>query len=93
MSAADNVRDEIIADLDARTRRHGTVLDELQGTLGVLGETVTESAGLLAQVIPRLDALAEQVAEVRGRASTSGGGGDRWRGGRQRCGVGDPERR
>jgi len=75
VSAADNVRDEIIADLDARTRRHGTVLDELQGTLGGLGETVTESAGLLAQVIPRLDTLAEQVAEVRGRASTSGDGG------------------
>ena len=29
MSAADNARDEIIADLDARTRRHGTTLDEL----------------------------------------------------------------
>ena len=75
MSAADNVRDEIIADLDARTRHQGTALDELQATLGGLGETVTESAGLLAQAIPRLDTLAEQVAEVRGRASTSDGGG------------------
>ena len=77
MSAADNARDEIIADLDARTRRHGTTLDELQATLDGLGGTVTESAGLLAQAIPRRDTLAEQVAEVRGRASTGAGtGGD-----------------
>lgn len=78
MSAADNARDEIIADLDARTRRHGTTLDELRATLDGLGGTATESAGLLAQAIPRLDTLAEQVAELRGRASTGAGtgGGD-----------------
>lgn len=70
MSAADNTRDEIIADLDARTRRHGTTLDELRATLDGLGGTATESAGLLAQAIPRLDTLAEQVAELQGRAST-----------------------
>ena len=58
MTAADNTRYEVLADLladvDRRATAQGDVLDRL-------GETVTESTDLLAQMWPRLDTLAAAV--------------------------------
>lgn len=70
MSGADDARDEIIAALDARTSRHGD-------QLGALESTVSESADLLAQILPRVDGLATDVAELSGRigAGPTGGAG------------------
>lgn len=65
--SADAARDEVIAALDARTTRHGDQLEALEGT-------VSESAGLLAQVLPRVDGLAASVAELSGRIGAAGGG-------------------
>lgn len=70
MTAADNTRYEVLADLladlDRRATAQGDALDRL-------GETVTESTDLLAQTLPRLDTLAEQVAELRGHTTGAGG--------------------
>lgn len=69
-SGADRARDEMIADIDGRLRRHErtatTRLDELN-------TTVRESAGLLAETLPRLDDLVQAVAEVSGRVDTLAG--------------------
>lgn len=68
MSGADDARDEIIAALDARTSRHGD-------QLGVLESSVSEFADLLAQILPRVDGLATNVAELSGRIGTGSTGG------------------
>lgn len=69
-SGADRARDEIIADLDARLRRHEA---DTHAKLDQLDTTVSESAGLLAQAVPRLDGLSERVAELAGRLDTRSG--------------------
>lgn len=80
-SGADRARDEIIADLDTRLRRHEA---DTRATLAQLDQTVAESATLLSQALPRLDGLGHRVAELAGRLDThssnagggSGAGGD-----------------
>ncbi|NWJ69600.1 hypothetical protein HX744_03225 [Pseudonocardia sp. ICBG1122] len=70
MTAADNTRYEVLADLLADVDRRATAQGD---ALDRLGETVTESTDLLAQTLPRLDTLAEQVAELRGHTAGAGG--------------------
>lgn len=68
-----NARDGVVADLDVRLRRTQTRLDEVTAT-------VTDSADLLAQALPRIDGALDGLAELRGRLDGSSGpaaaGGD-----------------
>ena len=66
-SGADRARDELLADLDARLRRHEA---DTRAALEQLDASVAESAGLLSQALPRIDELRERVAELTGRLDT-----------------------
>lgn len=55
----DRARDELLAGLDARVRR--------------MNETVTESADLLSQALPRIDTLGDRVGELTGRVDELAG--------------------
>ncbi len=63
-SGGDRARDEMIADIDARLRRYIKTSDD---RLSTVEATVSESAGLLAEALPRVDDLAEAMAELTGR--------------------------
>lgn len=69
-TGADRARDEMIADIDGRLRRHeGTVTTRL----AQLDTNLSECAGLLAEALPRLDDLGEAVAEMAGRVDKLAG--------------------